>query len=57
MFPVREGLTVAAHAYVEWRTPITYLLPGLRSLTGGCRTLRIDRLWDRPSLRQSGPMP
>jgi len=21
----------------------------------GYRTLRIDRLWDRPSLRQSGP--
>ena len=57
MFHVREGLTVAAHAYVEWRTPITYLLPGLRSLTGGYRTLRIDRLWDRPSMRQSGPMP
>ncbi len=57
VFPVREGLTIAAHAYVEWRTPITYLLPGLRSLTGGYRSLRIDRLWDRPSLRQSGPLP
>ncbi|WP_259724160.1 NHLP bacteriocin system secretion protein [Synechococcus sp. CS-1332] len=57
VFPVREGLTIAAHAYVEWRTPITYVLPGLRSLTGGYRTLRMDRLWDRPSLRQSGPLP
>ncbi len=57
VFPVREGLTIAAHAYVEWRTPITYVLPGLRSLTGGYRSLRIDRLWDRPSLRQSGPVP
>ncbi len=57
VFPVREGLTIAAHAYVEWRTPITYVLPGLRSLTGGYRTLRMDRLWDRPSLRQSGPVP
>jgi len=57
VFPVREGLTIAAHAYVEWRTPITYVIPGLRSLTGGYRSLRIDRLWDRPSLRQSGPLP
>ena len=57
VFPVREGLTIAAHAYVEWRTPMTYVIPGLRSLTGGYRSLRIDRLWDRPSLRQSGPLP
>ncbi|MDM7952797.1 MAG: NHLP bacteriocin system secretion protein [Cyanobium sp. CZS 25K] len=57
VFPVREGLTIAAHAYVEWRTPITYVLPGLRSLTGGYRNLRIDRLWDRPSLRQPGGWP
>jgi HlyD family secretion protein len=57
VFPVREGLTIAAHAYVEWRTPITYVIPGLRSLTGGYRSLRIDRLWDRPSLRQSGSTP
>ena len=57
VFPVREGLTIAAHAYVEWRTPITYVIPGLRSLTGGYRSLRMDRLWDRPSLRQSGPRP
>jgi HlyD family secretion protein len=57
VFPVREGLTIAAHAYVEWRTPITYVIPGLRSLTGGYRSLRIDRLWDRPSLRQGGTPP
>ncbi|MEA5392383.1 NHLP bacteriocin system secretion protein [Cyanobium gracile UHCC 0139] len=57
VFPVREGLTIAAHAYVEWRTPITYVIPGLRSLTGGYRSLRIDRLWDRPSLRQSDSPP
>ncbi len=57
VFPVREGLTIAAHAYVEWRTPITYVIPGLRSLTGGYRSLRIDRIWDRPSLRQGGSPP
>ena len=57
VFPVVEGLTIAAHAYVEWRTPITYVLPGLRSLTGGYRTLRMDRLWDRPSLRLSVTLP
>ena len=38
VFPVRDGLTVASHAYVEWRTPITYVLPGIRSLTGGFRS-------------------
>jgi len=52
VFPVRDGLTVSTHAYIEWRTPITYVLPGLRSLTGGYRSLRIDRLWDKPFLRQ-----
>ncbi|WP_216900233.1 NHLP bacteriocin system secretion protein [Synechococcus sp. CCY 9618] len=57
VFPVREGLTIAGHAYVEWRPPITYVLPGLRSLTGGYRSLRIDRLWDRPPLRQPGGLP
>jgi HlyD family secretion protein len=57
VFPVRDGLTVATHAYVEWRTPITYVLPGLRSLTGGYRSLRIDRLWDRPFLRQPDTLP
>jgi HlyD family secretion protein len=57
VFPVRDGLTVSTHAYVEWRTPITYVIPGLRSLTGGYRSLRIDRLWDRPALRQPGTLP
>ena len=52
VFPVREGLTIETHAYVEWRAPVSYLLPGLRSLTGGYRTPRIDRQWDRPGLRQ-----
>jgi HlyD family secretion protein len=52
VFPVRDGLTVSTHAYIEWRTPITYVIPGLRSLTGGYRSLRIDRLWDQPFLRQ-----
>jgi HlyD family secretion protein len=37
VFPVREGLTTVTHAYVEWRTPLSYLLPGLRNLTGGFR--------------------
>jgi HlyD family secretion protein len=57
VFPVREGLTIASHAYVEWRPPITYVLPGLRSLTGGYRSLGIDRFWDRSSLRQRGTLP
>ena len=37
IFPIREGLTIQAHAYVEWRPPISYLIPGWRSLTGGYR--------------------
>lgn len=45
VFPVREGLTVTTHAYVEWRSPISYLLPGLRSLTGGFRPRPYDRSW------------
>lgn len=53
VFPVREGLTITGHAYVEWRTPITYLLPGLRSLTGGYRSPRLDERWNQPVLRQS----
>jgi HlyD family secretion protein len=57
VFPIREGLTVSAHAYVEWRSPLSYIIPGLRSLTGGYRTNRIDRRWDRPSLRQPGALP
>ncbi|TCD55505.1 NHLP bacteriocin system secretion protein [Synechococcus sp. BS56D] len=54
VFPIRDGLTVETFAYVEWRSPITYILPGVRSLTGGYRSLRIDRLWDLPFLRQPG---
>jgi HlyD family secretion protein len=57
VFPVRAGLTVTTHAYVEWRAPITYLLPGLRSLTGGYRSLGIDRNWNVPSLRQPRSLP
>jgi len=51
IFPVREGLTVNTHAYVEWRSPISYILPGLRSLTGGFR----PRAYDRPT--QPRPLP
>ena len=54
VFPIREGLTVDTFAYVEWRSPVTYVLPGLRSITGGFRTFRIDRVWDLPFLRQPG---
>ena len=54
VFPIREGLTVDTFAYVEWRSPVTYVLPGLRSITGGFRTFRIDRVWDLPLLRQPG---
>jgi HlyD family secretion protein len=57
VFPVREGLTVSSHAYVEWRSPISYVIPGLRSLTGGYRSLRIDSLWNRSFLRQPGALP
>ena len=53
VFPVREGLTVTGHAYVEWRPPISYLIPGLRSLTGGYRSTRLDQRWDQPALRQT----
>ena len=47
VFPVREGLTVETHAYVEWRTPLSYILPGLRSITGGYRSPAINRTWKR----------
>ncbi|MEB3244248.1 MAG: NHLP bacteriocin system secretion protein [Cyanobacteriota bacterium] len=43
VFPVREGLTVTTHAYVEWRSPISYVIPGLRDLTGGFRPRPFDR--------------
>lgn len=52
VFPIREGLTATSHAYVEWRSPLSYVIPGLRSLTGGYRTLRLDRLWNRSFLQQ-----
>jgi HlyD family secretion protein len=52
VFPLREGLTLTAHSYVEWRAPISYLVPVLRDLTGSYRTLRQLR-WDQPSLRQN----
>ncbi|MEB3167192.1 MAG: NHLP bacteriocin system secretion protein [Synechococcaceae cyanobacterium] len=52
VFPVREGLTVTSHAYVEWRSPLSSAIPGLRSLTGGYRSLRQDRQWNLPFLRQ-----
>ena len=57
VFPIRDGLTVDTFAYVEWRSPITYIIPGLRSLTGGYRSIRMDRLWDLPFLRQPGTPP
>ena len=57
VFPIRDGLTVSTHAYVEWRSPISYVIPGLRSLTGGYRTSWIDRRWNRPALRQPGTLP
>jgi HlyD family secretion protein len=37
---------------VEWRPPISYLVPVLRNLTGSYRTLRQLR-WDRSNLRQN----
>lgn len=57
VFPVREGLTLRAHGYVEWRTPISYGLPVLRDLTGAYRTLGQQRRDDTPQLRQRGAMP
>jgi len=57
VFRIRDGLTAVGHAYVEWRTPISYVLPGLRSLTGGYRSQRIDRKWDKPFLRQQDRLP
>jgi HlyD family secretion protein len=57
VFPIRDGLTVSTHAYVEWRSPISYVIPGLRSLTGGYRTPWIDQRWNLPFLRQPTPTP
>ena len=57
VFPVREGLTATSHAYVEWRSPISYVLPGLRSLIGGYRSQRIDRQWNKSFLHQPSSLP
>jgi len=43
VFPIHQGLTLKAHAYVEWRTPVSYVLPLLRDLTGSYRTLPEQR--------------
>ena len=56
VFPIREGLTLKAHGYVEWRTPLSYVLPVLRDVTGSYRNLGQQRQ-DRPSLRQAGGLP
>ena len=56
VFPIRQGLTLDAHAYVEWRSPISYLLPVLRDLTGSYRTLWQLRQ-DTPQQRQRGDLP
>ena len=57
VFPIREGLTLQAHGYVEWRTPASYVLPLLRDLTGTYRTLRQQEREDQPNLRQRGGRP
>jgi HlyD family secretion protein len=36
---------------------LSYVIPGLRSLTGGYRSIRIDSLWNRPFLRQPVALP
>ncbi|MFM7652587.1 MAG: NHLP bacteriocin system secretion protein [Vulcanococcus sp.] len=56
VFPIREGLTLKAHGYVEWRTPLSYVLPVLRDVTGSYRNLGQQRQ-DRPALRQAGSLP
>lgn len=56
VFPIREGLTLKAHGYVEWRTPLSYVLPVLRDVTGSYRILGQQRQ-DRPTLRQAGGLP
>ena len=56
VFPIREGLTLKAHGYVEWRTPISYVLPVLRELTGSYRN-GAQEGQDRPQTRQRGTLP
>ena len=57
VFPIREGLTLKAHGYVEWRPPVSYLLPMLRDLTGSYRTLRQQERQDQPQRRQRQALP
>ena len=57
VFPIREGLTLKAHGYVEWRTPASYLLPIMRDLTGSYRSLRQQERQDDSELRQRGTLP
>ncbi|WP_216920113.1 NHLP bacteriocin system secretion protein [Synechococcus sp. CCAP 1479/9] len=57
VFPIREGLTLKAHGYVEWRPPVSYLLPLLRDLTGSYRTLHQQERQDQPPLRQRDALP
>ncbi|MCP9833941.1 MULTISPECIES: NHLP bacteriocin system secretion protein [unclassified Cyanobium] len=57
VFPIREGLTLKAHGYVEWRPPVSYLLPMLRDLTGSYRTLRQQERQDQAPLRQQDALP
>lgn len=57
VFPIREGLTLKAHSYVEWRTPVSYALPILRDLTGSYRTPSLDQQQDQPDRRQRGTLP
>ncbi len=57
VFPIREGLTLKAHGYVEWRPPVSYVLPLLRDLTGSYRTLRQQERQDQPPLRQRDALP
>lgn len=56
VFPIREGLTLKAHGYVEWRSPVSYVLPVLRDVTGSYRNLGQQRQ-DRPALRQARSLP
>ena len=57
VFPIREGLTLQAHSYVEWRTPVSYVLPILRDLTGTYRTPGLDQQQDQPDRRQKETLP
>ncbi|MEB3318293.1 MAG: NHLP bacteriocin system secretion protein [Cyanobacteriota bacterium] len=57
VFPIREGLTLRAHGYVEWRTPASYVLPTLRDLTGSFRSLRQQERQEDGPLRQRGSLP